>query len=137
MELSSTDSEQALSHACIQTVSVDTVSASVQTDQAFVTASITGPFLSVENLKNDQKLFHYYTGLETVDKFMAVYHTLGPAVDHLTYYRASTVENLTPLNQFLLMIVKLRQDLEYLPLSRLAGISVYTAENVFVTWVNF
>ena len=68
---------------------------------------------------------------------MAVYHTLGPAVDHLTYYRASTVENLTPMNQFLLMIVKLRQDLDYLPLSRLAGISVYTAENVFVTWVNF
>jgi len=35
------------------------------------------------------------------------------------------------------MIAKLRQDLDYLPLSQLAGVSTYTAENVFVTWVNF
>jgi hypothetical protein len=35
------------------------------------------------------------------------------------------------------MLAKLRQDLDYLPLSRMSGVSVYTAENVFVTWVNF
>jgi hypothetical protein len=35
------------------------------------------------------------------------------------------------------MLAKLRQDLDYLPLSRMCGVSVYTAENVFVTWVNF
>jgi hypothetical protein len=35
------------------------------------------------------------------------------------------------------MLAKLRQDLDYLLLSRLSGVSIATAENVFITWVNF
>jgi len=35
------------------------------------------------------------------------------------------------------MLAKLRQDLDYLPLSKLCGISQFTAQNVFITWINF
>lgn len=95
------------------------------------------PFLSVEVLQHDPDLLHYYTGLESFEKFQAVFETLGPAVNHLTYLRTQTVKNLSPVNQFLLMVTKLRQDVDYLPLSRMFGVSVFTAENVFCTWVNF
>lgn len=95
------------------------------------------PFLSIETLQLDPELLRYYTGLESFEKFQAVFETLGPAVNHLIYLRTQTVKNLSPANQFLLMLTKLRQDTDYLPLSRMFGVSVFTADNVFCTWVNF
>jgi hypothetical protein len=95
------------------------------------------PFLSVQALQLDPELLHYYTGLKSFEKFQAVFDTLGPAVNHLKYLRTHRVKNLTPINQFLLMLTKLRQDMDYLPLSRMCGVSVFTCDNVFCTWVNF
>ena len=90
-----------------------------------------------DKLRTDNELLHYYTGLQSSEKLLAVFATLGPAVNCLTYYRTKCLENISPLNQFLLMLVKLRQDLDYLPLSHLCGVSQFTANNIFVTWVNF
>jgi len=46
-------------------------------------------------------------------------------------------QDISPLNQFILMLAKLRQDVDYLPLSKMCGVSVFTAENVFIMTVNF
>ena len=105
---------------------------SVQTDVDMPSA-----FLSYENLQHDPQLLHYYTGLETGAKLLVVFHSLGPAVYSLVYYRTATVDSISPLNQFILMLAKLRQDVDYLPLSKMCGVSVFTAENVFITWINF
>lgn len=96
-------------------------------------------FLSFDSFERDEQLLHYYTGLESVQKLKTVFHTLGPAVNHLQYYRTNTVnhQTISPINQFILMLAKLRQDLDYFPLSKLCGISVSCAHNVFVTWINF
>lgn len=95
------------------------------------------PFLSVESLEFDEKLLHYFTGLESFDKFVAVFQSLGPAVSYLQYYRTATVDKVSPMNQFLLMLAKLRQDIDYLLLARMTGVAKSTAENIFITWVNF
>ena len=95
------------------------------------------PPLSVEELEFDQELLHYYTGLETYEKFVAVFRSLGPAVNYLLYFRTDTMNTILPINQFLLMIAKLRQSLDYLHLSRLSGVSLFSAQNIFVTCVNF
>jgi len=34
-------------------------------------------------------------------------------------------------------LAKLRQDVDYLPLSKVCGVSVFTAANVFTTSINF
>ena len=118
-----------------QTDSVVTSDSCSQTDNSVTVNS--APLLSITNLESDQRLLHYYTGLENVAKLMTVFSTLGPAVNHLTYFRTQTVTGITPLNQFILMLAKLRQDLDYLPLSQLCGVSEFTARNIFITWINF
>ena len=118
-----------------QTESVVTSDSSSQTDSSVTVNSV--PLLSITNLESDQRLLHYYTGLENVAKLMTVFHTLGPAVNHLTYFKTQTVTGITPVNQFILMLAKLRQDLDYLPLSQLCGVSEFTARNIFITWINF
>ena len=118
-----------------QSDTVITLSTYSQTDTSIAMSSV--PFLSISNLNGDHQLLHYYTGLESTDKLMTVFATLGPAVNYLTYFRTQTVTGISPLNQFILMLAKLRQDLDYLPLARLCGISPFTAQNIFITWINF
>jgi hypothetical protein len=129
--LSSTD-RQCCASVGMQTDSEVKSDVQVQTDQSGMHA-----FLAFDNLCKDNVMLHYYTGLESADKLRSVYATLGPAVDHLTYYRTKTVSNISPINQFILMVVRIRQDIDYLPLSYMCGISQFTAQNIFVTWVNF
>lgn len=105
--------------------------------QTLITGKLQPPYLSVENLEHKSELLHYYTGLVSYERFQAVFRTLGPAVNHLTYWRTRTVSTISPMNQFLLMLGKLRQDIDYLPLSSMCGVSKYTAENVYITWINF
>jgi len=122
----------------IQTDTVTSACSYSQTEDRLSAVPIpTVPFLSFENLQHDQDMLHYYTGLETVKKIMTVFYTLGPAVYHLNYFHTQTVTGITPLNQFILTLAKLRQDLDYMPLSRLCGISEFTARNIFITWINF
>lgn len=94
-------------------------------------------FLTFNRLSKDKSLLHYYTGLENADKLFAVFSSLGAAAYNLTYYRTVSTNGISPLNQFILMLAKLRQDLDYLPLSHLCGVSKFTAQNIFITWVNF
>jgi len=44
---------------------------------------------------------------------------------------------ISPLNQFILMLAKLRQDVDYLPPSKVCGVSVFAATNVFITSISF
>jgi len=72
-------------------------------------------FLSFDQLSGDEQLLHYYTGLESVKKLVAVFATLGPDVNHLNYHRTKSVDFdfMSPMNQFILMLAKLRQNLDY------------------------
>ena len=122
----------------IQTDTVTSACSYSQTENRLSAVPIpTVPFLSFENLQHDPDMLHYYTGLETVKKIMTVFYTLGPAVNHLNYFHTQTATGITPLNQFILTLAKLRQDLDYMPMSRLCGISEFTARNIFITWINF
>lgn len=82
------------------------------------------------------ELLHYFTGLETLQKLSAVFATLGSAVKHLTYYRTQCVEKISSLNQFILMLAKLRPNLEYIPSDHLRNVLRFTAQNIFITWIN-
>jgi len=113
---------------------VSVTSTSMQTENIAVRAPA---FLSFESLCTDERLLHYYTGLETAAKLQAVLATLGPAVSCLKYYGTTIVDSMPPVDKFILMLAKLRQNMDYLPLSRLCGVSVFTAQNIFITWINF
>ena len=89
------------------------------------------------NLSKDNELLHYYIGLETSEKLHSVFQSLDPAVNCLTYYRTSSAVLIYLINQFIVMLAKLCQDIDYWPLSKMSGISEFNVYNVDVTWVNF
>jgi len=90
--------------------------------------------LSLRLLDNDA--LHYYTGLETAEKFIFVLSTLGPAVHSLVYYY-NTIPPLTVEDQFLLTLIKLRTHPTNKELSFLFGVNEKLVSNVFITWINF
>ena len=55
----------------------------------------------------------------------------------LITYSMPTQKGVTNENQFLLMLVKLRRRYPHFELARMFGVSVFTVQNVFVTWINF
>src|SRR6218665_4123647 len=54
----------------------------------------------------DDKGVHYYTGLETFEKFLFVLNTLGPAGNCLRYLYGAVSLNVT--DQFSLVLIKLQ-----------------------------
>lgn len=65
---------------------------------------------------------------------------LGPAVNHLLYYPSGCAMNvpiLTPANEFLLAIVKLRRNMTNKELALKFDISEALVSRIFITWINF
>ncbi|XP_023245479.1 uncharacterized protein LOC111642929 [Copidosoma floridanum] len=68
----------------------------------------------IESIKSDDKLVHFYTGLETYQKFQFVFQTLGEAVNELSYINGpGPSNNMSSENQFLLTLLILRQNRTY------------------------
>ena len=64
--------------------------------------------LSINRIKSDAEKIHYYTGFDDYEHFLYVYRSLGPAAEELLYKS----DSLSPQNEFLLCLVKLRQNKE-------------------------
>ncbi|XP_041987404.1 THAP domain-containing protein 1-like [Aricia agestis] len=78
--------------------------------------------LSLNAISNDNNIIHFYTGMETYDKFMLLFDTLCPMCYDLTY-RESRVMNVSPQEQLLITMIKLRRNLPDVELAFLFGIS--------------
>ena len=95
------------------------------------------PRFCVEKYVADPAGICFYTGLESFEKFLFVFDTLGHAVHDLTYYHKTKVYQPDVRNQFFLTLVKLRRAKENFELADLFDTSETTVTNIFVTWVNF
>ena len=84
----------------------------------------------------DDEGVHFYTGLETYQKMMFVFKTLGPAAYHLRYLYHQ-MNKFSVEDQFFLTLIKLRLNKTNFELSRLFGISESVVSNIFLTWINF
>ena len=91
---------------------------------------------SAWSYRHDPEGIHFYTGLETYEKFVFVLNTLGPARSMLNYYHGIE-PNLSVEDQFFMTLIKLRLHKTNFELSRMFGVMEATVTNVFVTWVNF
>ena len=91
---------------------------------------------SIERMEDDDDSIALLTGLESYSKFMFVFETLGPAAYDLNY-RWSQIDVLSPENQFLLTLVKLRKHYSNNELAMFFRVSEKTVSNTFTTWINF
>lgn len=94
------------------------------------------PVFSVFNFQNDSAGIHFYTGLENYVKFCFVLNTLGPAAFCLNYVY-HTVVNVHVLDQFFIVLMKLRRHTTNFELSRMFGVSESTISNIVLTWILF
>lgn len=113
----------------VQTVQVVKFNRKVQTES---------PFFSVLNFEFDKKGLHFYTGLETFEKFRFVFETLGPASFNLTYYKnLKPPEKITEIDQFFLTLIYLRSHKTWYELGVMFKITEKQAHNIAVTWIKF
>lgn len=110
-------------------------------DASTMTSTSTGSFC-IENLLSESKKdeLNFYTGFHNYEHFWLVFNVLGPAVNHLLYYPSGCAMNvpiLTPANEFLLAIVKLRRNMTNKELALKFDISEALVSRIFITWINF
>ncbi len=88
--------------------------------------------LSLDGLSSLPGAFRYYTSFEDKTHFNYVFDCLGPGAYHLKYH-----SKLQPREEFLLLMMKLRQNKDDIELSWMFGISAKVVGKVFKTWLNF
>ena len=94
------------------------------------------PFYTVEHFRNNPRSLHFHTGLESFNKFNFVLSTLLPAAYHLKYFHGQIDYPDVP-DQFLLVLMKLRQNKTILELGELFRVNERDVYNIFVTWIRF
>ena len=92
----------------------------------------------LEDVEDDDKLFHFYTG------FIAFFEFLGPVVEKLNYWGSKEGERqrhrtrkLDSKNQLFLTLIKLRLNLKLTDLAFCFKISPSQASRYITTWVCF
>lgn len=92
--------------------------------------------VSATKIADNDDLLHFYTGLETYEKFSFVLYTLGPAQHHLEYYK-NIKPRLCIEDQFLLTLMRLRRNYTNFELSKWFHVSDKVVTSCFITWINF
>ena len=93
--------------------------------------------LSIEKYMHDDDAVHFYTGLESYEKFLFVFRSLAPGVNHLKYYYGKTPTDITVINRFFLTLIVLRERKTYYELSLMFNTTKKQVSNIFVTWIRF
>jgi len=107
-------------------------------------------------LKNDDSAVRFYTGFPNFDILMDVFSHLLPKLEHITHWRGSdttvSTENvsdksrsskagpkskLSLLEEFVLVLMRLKVGLFLNDLADRFGISLAQSSKIFTTWINF
>ena len=98
----------------------------------------------LSNIANDSQKVLFYTGFQD---YAMCYDYLGPAVNNLNYWgsvnstdskrTSGRTQSLPPLEEFFLVLVRLRLGLFERDLGDRFGISVSTVSRICITWINF
>lgn len=121
--------------------SFPSTSTCTQTDSTCLSAS---PFC-IELIADNTGLVHFYTGFDNYDTLMICYNFLGPCVHHLSYWgkgrrlaedSRGAPRLLSPMNEFFLVLCRLRLGLLEQDLALRFGISQPTVSRICITWIN-
>ena len=98
--------------------------------------------LRVEQIQDNRNAIKFYTGFPSFQLLMACFTFLGPAVSMLSYEDHSKLtkgkpHKLSPLNEFFLMLCRLRLGLYEQDLAYRFQISQSSVSRICSTWINF
>lgn len=100
---------------------------------------------SINNIAGSDQKVAFYTGFPTFVSLEAFYKFLGPAVDELIYWNSQQksfkgkgrTRTLLPMEEFFLVLVRLRLGLFEQDIADRFGLSCSTVSRIFATWINF
>ena len=114
---------------------------------------------NLERFKNDDSSIAFYTGFPNYDTLKAIFNYLNPGEngENINYWLSSTksvnvsvnyeeelycnkmgrCRSLKPVDEFFLVLCKLRQGFAEMHLAHLFNISQPTVSRIFITWINF
>ncbi|XP_044746194.1 uncharacterized protein LOC123307815 isoform X2 [Coccinella septempunctata] len=95
--------------------------------------SSSGAF-SFKVIEKDDNLCKLFTGIPTVSIFLATFELLEDIP--LNYYSGWNVEEIPKIDQFLMCLMKLRQNYPRSDLAHRFGVSQATATNIIMTWIH-
>ena len=101
----------------------------------------------IEQIKDDKGLVHFYTGFEDYEILMICFNFLGPSVQRLQYWNSNKTSKdtqetrgaprtLSFLNDFFLVLCRLRLGLLEQDLAFRFQISQSTVSRILITWIN-
>ena len=102
--------------------------------------------LRIENISLSDKLVHFYTGFPNFDALKLCFEFLGPCASSLIYLNnkekkalsnAGAPRSLLPIDEFLLMLCRLRLNLHEEDVAFRFNISQSSVSRIFITWINF
>ena len=100
----------------------------------------------LENISKDDDKVLFYTGFPNYTALKVCYNYLGPAVDNLTYWGSKTDSQskchgrnrlLLPVEEFYMVLVKLRLGLFEKDLADRFNVSISTVSRICRTWITF
>lgn len=91
---------------------------------------------SIEMFRTNNNAILFYTGLESYEKFKAVYKSLEPNKPPFLHYQGD-VTSISKEDQLFLTLMKIWRNTEDYELSLFFGISKMCVFNVLITWINF
>lgn len=118
------------------TATVGTMTEQLISANSFLSLTEKKPIITREMLMHDEKALHFYTRLEIFSKLTFVFQSLGPAAYQLNYFFGS-ISKPKVKDQFLLVLMKLRQRMCNYELALMFRIEEKEVYNIFVTWVRF
>ena len=107
---------------------------------------------SVDTVKEDEKLFKFYTWLPDYETFKIIFESFGEAVNNLvyngsninekkidspSYIKSGPTRTLNPEEEFFLVLVRLRLGLLEYDIAYRAGISISQFSRIWTTWLDF
>jgi len=106
---------------------------------------------TLDNIAYTDKKVSFYTGFPSRAALMACFKFLGPAVNELIYWNSNIDDaaaaceakkkghprSLAPIDEFFLVLVRLRLGLLEQDLADRVGLSCSTISRMFTTWINF
>ena len=112
--------------------------------------------ITVERFKKNNSAVNFYTSFPNWDAFLALFRYLnpGPLAENITYWLSSrqttgtqekgrdeakrgSNRTLQPLDEYFLVMCRLRQGFREEHLSQLFQVSTSTVSRIFISWINF
>ena len=91
--------------------------------------------MSFDVIFADEKLFHYFIGLDP-RQFMILFDFLGPAKESLTYWGTkSRITKFSLKEQLFITLLRLRRGFNVRSLAHLYNVGETTIRRIFTTWV--